>query len=86
MKSLYPSEAKLVHLYGQLEDVIQTFSLRLSLRDILAPDVHAMSLDQYRSTFWICFDRTFKRVLEILLVSGVLDDRDLQYVIVPKIA
>ena len=38
-----PLKSKLMHLNSQLEEVIQTLRLSLSLHDVLAPDVQSMS-------------------------------------------
>lgn len=69
-----------MHLNSQLEQVVQTLRLRLRLRHILAPDVHAMPLDQHRASLRPLPNRRFQAVLQILLVRRVLDDRDLHRV------
>jgi hypothetical protein len=84
--SRLPLESQLVHLHSQLEQVVQTLRLRLRLRHILAPNVHAMPLDQHRASLRELLNRRLQTILQVLLVRRVLDNRDLHRVEVAQVS
>lgn len=73
---LHPSQPQPPHLHRQLKQIIQTLRLRLGLHHILSPHIHAMPSDQHRARLGPLLDRPIQRVPQILLVRGILDDRD----------
>ena len=84
--SRLPLKSQLVHLNSQLEQIVQTLRLRLRLRHVLAPNVHAVPLDQHRARLRPLPDRSLQTILQVLLVRGVLDNRDLHRVEVAQVA
>ena len=84
--SRLPLKSQLVHLNSQLEQIVQTLRLRLRLRHVLAPNVHAVPLDQHRARLRPLPDRSLQTILQVLLVRGVLDNRDLHRVEVAQIS
>ena len=77
----HPSQPKPMHLHRQLKQIIQTLTLRLRLRDILAPHVDTMSPHQHRARFGKLFDRSFQRLPQIFFVRRILNDRYAQRIV-----
>lgn len=75
-----------MHPNRQLEQIIQRLTLRLRLRNILAPDIDAVSTDKNCARLWPLLNGFLERVFQILFVGGVLDDRNLERVVEAKVA
>lgn len=84
--TLHPLQPQPVHLHRQLKQIIQTLTLRFRLLDILAPNIDPMPLDQHRTRLGPLLNRLLQRILQVLLVRSILDNRDLHRVEVAQVA
>lgn len=63
--------------------LISTF---IEMSNILMGHIHSMSLDQNSMSVRPLLDGIFKCILQVLLVCGVVNDRDAKTVVVPKVS
>ena len=61
-------------------------ALRLGLVDVVPPDIYAMSPNQHGIGIRILFHSLLKILGQILLMRGVLNDRDPERVMIPQVA